>query len=112
LRVGGFGEFGEGVEAWNPEGALALEPVVELHEGLGVEVAAADAADLALAEQAGVFEDAEVLADGRHGHALGKGFGELADGEAVVLAKAVDDGASGGVGEGGEGEVEAVGLGN
>ena len=63
------------------------------------------AVDFAL-EQAGGFEDAEVLGDG--GKGKGEGLGKFGNG-GLALREAGEDGAAGGVGEGGEGGVEGSG---
>jgi hypothetical protein len=70
------------------------------------ESAAVDAAvDFAL-EEAGGLEDAKVLGDGGKGER--EGFGKLGDG-GFTLREAGEDGAAGGIGEGGEGGVERGG---
>jgi hypothetical protein len=60
------------------------------------------AIDFAL-EEAGGFEDAQMLGDG--GERKGERLGELGDG-GFTLREAGENGAAGGVGEGGEGGVE------
>ena len=70
---------------------------------LGSEAAAVNAAiDLAL-EEAGGFEHAEMLGDG--GEGKGEGLGKLSD-SGLALSKASENGAAGGIGEGGEGGIE------
>jgi len=71
--------------------------------GLRGEAAAVNAAvDLAL-EEAGGFENAEMLGDG--GEGKGEGLGKLSD-SGLALSKASENGAAGGIGEGGEGGIE------
>ncbi len=60
------------------------------------------AIDLAL-EEAGGFEHAEMLGDG--GEGKGEGLGKLSD-SGLALSKASENGAAGGIGEGGEGGIE------
>ena len=73
-------------------------------ERVGGEAAAVDATfDFAL-EQAGGFEDAEMLGDGRQGHLEGSGKG-LDRG--FALGEASEDGAARGVGESAEGGIES-----
>jgi hypothetical protein len=79
---------------------VAIDIAADRIDALGggaVDAAAAVAAD---GDEVGVEEDAEVLGDGGLGEA--EGGDELADG-ALALAKAVEDGAAAGVGEGLEG---------
>ncbi len=57
-------------------------------------------------QQAGGFEDAEMLGDGGKGN--GEGRGKFGDG-GLALREAGEDGAAGGVGEGGKGGVEGRG---
>jgi hypothetical protein len=103
FRSSGFQKSGESVELGFPEGAVMVDPGGGAFHGFGVEAAAMNAAVDFAAEQAGGFEDAEMLGDGGEGHSEwgGKGFdGGFAAGEAG------EDGAAGGVGESGEGGVE------
>jgi len=103
LLCGGFEILGQGIELFFPEYAVVLDPLRGGLHGLGGEAAAMDAAvDFAL-EEAGGFEHAEMLGDGRKGK--GEGRGELGDG-GLALGEAGEDGAAGGVGERGEGGIE------
>ena len=63
------------------------------------------AIDFAL-EKAGGLENTEMLGDG--GERKGERFGNLGDG-GFTLREAGEDGAAGGIGEGGEGGVERSG---
>ncbi len=98
--------MGQGIELFFPEDAVMLDPLRRGFHGLGGQAAAVDAAVDFAREQAGGFEDAEVLGDG--GKGKGKGSGEFGDG-GLALRKAGEDGAAGGVGEGGKGGVEGSG---
>jgi len=103
LLCGGFEILGQGIELFFPEYAVVLDPLRRSLHGLGSEAAAVDAAvDFAL-EEAGGFEHAEMLGDG--GKGKGEGRGELGDG-GLAVREAGEDGATGGVGQGGKGGVE------
>ena len=66
-----FQKFAEVVELVLPEDAVEREPVGGvLHGGYG-ESAHADAASFFLLDEAGLFEDIEVLKNGGHGDAVG-----------------------------------------
>jgi hypothetical protein len=107
-RIGGLEEFGERIELGFPEGAVVVDPGSGSLHGLGVEAAAVDATIDFAAEQAGGFQDAEMLGDGGEGN--GEGCGEGVDG-GFALGKASEDGAAGGIGESAEGGVEMRGSG-
>jgi hypothetical protein len=74
-----------------------LEPMIDGAEGLRVETVKAMAADAVFADEAGAAEQAEVLGDGRAGD--WEGARDLSGG-LMALAKEVEDGAAGGIGEG------------
>jgi hypothetical protein len=103
--IAGGKEFGQGVELRFPEGAVVLDPGGGGFHGLGVETAAVDAAIDFAAEEAGGFEDAEMLGDGGEGHVErgGEGF----DG-GFAVGETSEDGAAGGIGESREGGVKGV----
>ena len=93
----------QGIELGFPEDAVGFDPRGGILHGLGSEAAAVDAAvDFAL-EQAGGFENAQVLGDGRKGDV--EGCGKFGDG-GFALGQAGQDGAAGGIGERAESGVE------
>ena len=98
-----FEKRGEVVELSVPESGIAIQP------GLGVmqrpmhQSTFADAAHSVLTQQAGPFEDAEVLADGRGGHS--ERPGEVAD-EGRSAGEAIENRPASGVGERGKGGVQ------
>lgn len=103
LLCGGFEIFRQGVELGFPENPVALDPTRGVQHGLGGEAATVDAAvDFAL-EQAGGFENAQVLGHRRQGNVERRG--ELADG-GLPASQAGENSAAGGIGEGAEGGVE------
>jgi hypothetical protein len=83
-----------------------LDPLRGSLHGLGDQAAAVNAAVNFTLEEAGRFEDAEMLGDG--GERERERLGELGD-SGFALSKASEDGAAGGIGEGGEGGVERGG---
>jgi hypothetical protein len=99
----------EALEVGGPDAAVFFEPVGGFDERLGLEAAGAALGVLAAGDEAGAFEDFEVLGDGRLGH--GERLGEFVDG-GLAGGEAGEDGAASGVGEGGEGGVEALGRGH
>lgn len=72
--------------------------------GLGSEAKAMNAAVNFPAQQAGGFQDAQMLRNGGERHA--ERFGEIGD-FGFAESEASEDGAAGGIGEGGEGGIEA-----
>jgi hypothetical protein len=82
------------------------EPMIDGTERLGIKTVEAVAADAVFADQAGTAEQAEVLGDGGAGD--GKGAGDLAGG-LVALAKEIENGAAGGVGQGAKDGVRRMG---
>ena len=104
LLCGGACEIGgQGIELRFPEFAILRDPAGGLLHGLGVEAEAVDAAVNFATEQAGGFEDAEVLGNGGKRHA--ERFGEIGD-VGFTEGETGKDGAAGRVGKGGEGGVE------
>jgi hypothetical protein len=99
----------EALEVGGPDAAVFFEPFGSFDERLGFEAAGAALGVLAAGDEAGAFEDFEVLGDGGLGH--GEGLGEFVDGS-LAGGEAGEDGAASGVGEGGESGVEAVGGGH
>ena len=94
----------EGGERIAPE---AVEPAAQLAEAFRVDlVEAARAVDL-VADEAGLAQRLEVLRDGRPAHR--QAGGDLADRHRAG-AQALEDGASGRVGQGGEGVLVSHGL--
>jgi hypothetical protein len=103
LGIGLFEKSAEVIELVFPEDAIEGEPVGGLlHRAYG-ETAHANAAGFFLLDEAGLFEDVEVLEDSGHRHLVGTG--EFSDGGLAVLEGA-EDGSTGGVAEGREGGVE------
>ena len=96
----------EAVEAGLPVAAVLLQPVGGVLEGFRPEAAGAPLLLAAAGDEAGAFQDLEVLGDG--GETRGEGFGQLGDG-GFAAGEAGEDGATGGVGEGGEGGAEGIG---
>src|SRR5262245_41998952 len=96
------------VELAGPECAVGLDPFGRFAHWCGVELAAADASVARVLHETGALEDAEMLGDG--GARDAKGRGVIADG-GFAGGEVREDGASRGVGKGGEREVEAV-IGN
>ena len=103
LSVGRFEVKGQSIELVFPKAAVVLDPVGGVAHRLGDEPAAVNAPVDFTVEQAGGFEDAQVLGDG--GERNVKGRGELADG-GLAAGQAGEEGAARGVGEGAEGGVE------
>src|SRR5207249_2248215 len=69
--IGLFQKFAEVVELVLPEDAVEGEPVGGLLHGSYGETAHADTTSFFLLDEAGLFEDVEVLLDGGHGNAVG-----------------------------------------
>jgi len=63
----------QGIELGFPEGPVGFDPRRGVFHGLESEAAAVDAAVNFAAEQAGGFENAKVLGDGREGDIEGGG---------------------------------------
>jgi hypothetical protein len=96
-------KFLERVELVLPEDAVEGEPVGGLLHGRDGEAAHADAAYFLLGDEACLFENCEVLHDGRHGDFVGAD--EFCDGGVSAL-EGSQDAAARGVAECGEGGVE------
>lgn len=105
-RLGGLEEGFEVGELVRPEKAVVLEPTIDGAEGLRVETVKAVAADALFVDEMGVAEQAEVLGDGRAGD--WEGASDLSRG-LMALAKEVEDGAAGGIGEGAEDGIGRMG---
>ena len=104
IGVSAFKKSAEVVELVLPEDAIEGKPVGGLlHRGDG-ETAHADTAGFFLLDEAGMFEDVEVLEDGGHGDVVRTR--EFGDGGVSAL-QGGEDGSTGGVAEGREGGVEA-----
>ncbi len=93
----------QAVEVGLPVAAVLVQPGVRVLQRGGRDPAQALLAVSALGDEAGPFEDGQVLGDGGEGHV--EGLGQLADG-GVALGEALEDGASRRVGQGGEGGTE------
>ena len=94
----------ERVELIFPEDAVEGEPVGCLLHGRYGEAAHADAAGFFLRDEAGVFENVEVLQ--HRGHGDGMRTGEFGNGGVAAL-QGGENGSTGGIAECGEGRVEA-----
>ena len=97
----------EALEIALPEFAVAFEPAGGFRERFWSEAARATLSVATAGNEAGAFEDEKVFRNG--GLAHGKRFCEFED-AGFAAGEAREDGAAGGVGESGEGGVEAVGL--
>src|ERR1700690_1791266 len=93
------------IEALIPEAPVAIDPVGDLFERHGPKAAGPSLRLTAARNQPGAFEHFEVLGDGRR--ADDEGLGEFLD-RGLALGEARHDGSPSGVGEGGEGECEAI----
>lgn len=93
----------QGVELIFPELLVEAHPLRCGLQRLGVEAAAAHTSILMLAEQAGMFQYAQMLGNGGQGNA--KGAGQLAD-RRFAQRQAGQDGAPRGVGKGSEGGIQ------
>ena len=69
--IGLFQKFAEVIELVLPEDAVEGEPVGGALHGAYGEPAHADAASFFLLDEAGLFEDVQVLKNGGHGDAVG-----------------------------------------
>jgi len=107
-RVFGFDERFQIVEAGRPEDAVLLDPGIDGAKRLRIQLINPIAAFAVFADQMGAAEKSQVLGDGRAGD--GKGFGDLSSGLAAATEK-IEDGATGGVGEGLEGGFGPLGSG-
>lgn len=90
-----------------PEHAVSGDPLFGIFQRFGGESALAGAAGLFLSDEAGVFEDAEMLHDCGERHAVG--LGEFGDG-GLAEHKCGEDGAAGGIADGAEGGVEGTSI--
>ena len=98
-----WGGFDQGLEAG--QGSVPVlgdegEVLPEVVDGFGGQLEAALAAGAGAADEAGCFEDAEVLGDGLAGEA--GALGELSDRARVGVGEFCDEGEPGLVPEGGE----------
>src|SRR5262245_29994026 len=91
------------VELAGPECAVGLDPFGCFAHRRGVQLTAADASIADALDQAGALEDAKMLGDG--GARDAEWRSEIADG-GFAAGEPRENGASRGVGKGGEGEVE------
>jgi hypothetical protein len=92
------------IQPLGPEPLIFVQPFRGLAHRRGVEPACDGPAGLAAADQSGTGQDVDVLHHRRQRH--GEWFGQFADGKAVMLAQAGDQGPAGRVGEGGEDAIE------
>ena len=99
-------KFFEAVKAVVPEATVESYPVDEGNEGLGLCAVVGLAAVLSRADDAGIFQDAEVLGD--RGLRDGAAVGEHADGLFALAAEAFEERPPGGVGEGFQNGVGSV----
>lgn len=102
--IGLFQKFAQVVQLVLPEDAVEREPVDGLLHGSHRETAHADTTGFFLLDEAGLFEDVEVLKDGGHGDAVRAR--QFCDGGIAPL-QGGEDGSTGWVAEGSEGSVEA-----
>ena len=97
------------IEGFFPEFSVMLHPMGHLFEGLCLEAAGAPLGVFVAGDQAGAVEDLEVPGDG--GERDVEGPGEVGNG-GFTVGEPRENGAAGGVGEGGEGEAERVHCGS
>ena len=102
--IGLFEKSAEVVELVLPEDAVEGKPVGGLLHGRDGETAHADAASFFLLDEAGLFENVEVLKDGGHRDTVGAC--QFGDGGVAAL-QCGEDGSTRRVAEGSEGGVEA-----
>src|ERR1700712_3348756 len=95
----------EAVEAVVPQGAVFGEPGVDGHQRLGLELARAPLCVAAARDEAGVFEDLEMLGDAGKGDV--ERLGKLRH-RTLAEREFGEDGAPGGIGEGLEGRTKLV----
>ena len=95
----------EPVEALFPEAAIRFEPVGDILQGGAIELAGAPLGVPAAGDQAGSLQHLEVFGNRRLTEA--EWFHELVDGR-LAQRQSSQDGAPGGVGEGGECGGQAV----
>jgi hypothetical protein len=95
----------EAIEGTLPVLAIALDPVRDLFKRSRIETAWAPLSFTAAPDEAGAFEDLEVLGDG--GRANGKRLSEFFD-RGFAERETGQNGATGGIGKGGEGGAEMV----
>ena len=104
LGIGLLKKSAEVVELVLPEDAVERETVDGLLHGSHRETAHADTTGFLLLDEAGLFEDVEVLQDGGHGDAVrARQFGD----GGIAPLQVDEDGSTGWVAEGSEGGVEA-----
>ena len=97
----------EGIESAFPEAAVLGDPVFGLLQGSWREAAETRAANFFLRDQTGALEDADVLHDGREGHAVrASKVGE----RGLAEHEGSKDGAAGGVGKGAKGGIKGCGI--
>ena len=102
----GFQEFGESVELALPELMVFVYPRLRVAHGRGAKMYPVDSAVLLAADEPGTLEDFEVLGDGWPRHIEGRG--QIANGGGP-FGEALQYGAAGGIGQGGEGRIESGG---
>src|ERR1700728_4033692 len=90
----------EAIETVGPETAIVLDPAGYVPERAGVELAREPLRFAAAGDQAGAFEDFQVLGNGREGHF--EGLSQLGD-RRFAGGKFGEDRAPSGIGKGGEG---------
>ena len=106
-RGHGFEVGVEAVETFLPERPVLFHPIGDVFEFFAIELAGAPLRFARLGDEAGLFQDLEVLGDGREAHFLEEGPGEVGD-VGFALRQSRQDGAAGGVGECGEGLTELI----
>src|ERR1700722_2411280 len=94
----------EAIEALLPEDAILIEPVGRVLERTRFEAAGTELGIAAATDQAGTFQDLQMLGDCRKAHV--EWLGQLVD-RGFAAGEAREYGAARGVSEGGEGLVEA-----
>src|SRR5213594_3367167 len=96
----------QAIEALLPEASVVFEPVRSVLERTRPEPAGSPLGLAAARDQAGALQHLEVLGDGGKAHL--EGLGQLRD-PGLARAEASKDRAPGGIGQGREGDVEAIG---
>ena len=100
--------FVQSVEAFFPESAVVIDPLGDVLERAGVEMAGPPLRVAAAGDQAGALEHFEVLGDRRHAHV--ERLGERGDRRLAVVRETGEDRTPGRIGEGGEGQAEMIAV--
>jgi len=95
----------ETIETLFPDVPIVVRPVRHVLQRCGVDLTVPELRFTPARDQAGLFEDAQMLGDGRHAHV--ERLGKLGH-RTIAVDKPREDGAARRIGEGGEGGAQLV----